>query len=332
MMETFPNLLKSIKSKHVYIQTHNFPDPDAIASAYALSQLLSMNDISSTIGYYGKIDRLNTIKMVDVFDIQIVDLDGLDLTSNTDDFILVDAQVGNSNINTSTPHNLHCIDHHPTYEDATYIYRDIRTNAGACASILAEYFFHHVQTIDSKTATALIYGIKVDTANLTRSVFDLDIEMFYWLYKFRDKDLLSALEQNTLEFEDLAAYGNAINSIKVYRDISFANTGKNCPEALIATISDFMLSLNNVHLSVVYSTNPEGIKLSVRSQDTKYDSGKLCNLALNKIGSGGGHPSMAGGFVPFQHSEDFDSTLGLIIQNSFIAAIIALYPNEEHEM
>ncbi len=32
-MTKLQELLKQINRKHVYIQTHNFPDPDAIASA-----------------------------------------------------------------------------------------------------------------------------------------------------------------------------------------------------------------------------------------------------------------------------------------------------------
>ena len=33
-------MIDSFTHKHVFIQTHNFPDPDAIASAYGLQYLL----------------------------------------------------------------------------------------------------------------------------------------------------------------------------------------------------------------------------------------------------------------------------------------------------
>lgn len=39
-MSKFCNIIENITSKHVYIQTHNFPDADAIASAFGLSVLL----------------------------------------------------------------------------------------------------------------------------------------------------------------------------------------------------------------------------------------------------------------------------------------------------
>ena len=39
--------------------------------------------------------------------------------------------------------------------------------------------------------------------------------------------------------------------------------------------------------------------MSIRSCDVSIDSGNLANIALKGIGSGGGHATMAGGFVPY---------------------------------
>ncbi len=44
-MTKFEELLQQINRQHVYIQTHNFPDPDAIASAYGLKRLLATRGI-----------------------------------------------------------------------------------------------------------------------------------------------------------------------------------------------------------------------------------------------------------------------------------------------
>ena len=91
--------------------------------------------------------------------------------------------------------------------------------------------------------------------------------------------------------------------------MSFANTGSDCPEALIASISDFMLDLIEVDFSVVYSLKKEGIKISARSVG-RLDAGKITNKALSGIGSGGGHEVMAGGFVPLKDGEkDIDAVI-----------------------
>ena len=39
-MQHLEHILECIHDKHIFIQTHNFPDPDAIASAYGLKVLL----------------------------------------------------------------------------------------------------------------------------------------------------------------------------------------------------------------------------------------------------------------------------------------------------
>ena len=72
---------------------------------------------------------------------------------------------------------------------------------------------------------------------------------------------------------------------------------------MIASVSDFMLALVEVSFSVVYSRRGDGIKLSVRSEKSSLDAGKITAEALQGIGNGGGHAAMAGGFVPFTGSD-----------------------------
>ena len=79
--------------------------------------------------------------------------------------------------------------------------------------------------------------------------------------------------------------------------VGFTYIAFECPNSLVAFISDFILSLDVVDVAVVYSINSDGIKFSVRSERADVDAGKLIYQALDGIGSGGGHAAMAGGFV-----------------------------------
>lgn len=322
MTTKLDEILNNISSKHVYIQTHNFPDPDAIASAFGLKGLLNAKGIESTICYKGKIDKYSTNKMIQRLNININHLDKPELMSESDEIILVDSQKGNTNLLDSAGLQIICIDHHPIFGLANYRYTDIRPSVGACASIIASYYMENSIPLNVNTATALLFGIKVDTANLTRGVSDIDLKMFYALYNISDLDLINSLESNTLQFSDLNAYANAIKSIKVYDNISFANTGNHCPEPLIASISDFMMSIAGVGLSVVYSIKVDGIKISVRSDNSGFDAGQLTSDALCGIGGGGGHPSMAGGFVPFTATHEKVDEMIERIENNFIDTVI----------
>ena len=98
-MTKLDELVTQINREHVYIQTHNFPDPDAIASAFGLQELLKLRGIHATICYKGKIDRYSTDKLREILDIRLVNIENIDSELTEDDeVILVDAQKGNSNI------------------------------------------------------------------------------------------------------------------------------------------------------------------------------------------------------------------------------------------
>ena len=319
-MTKLDELLREINREHVYIQTHNFPDPDAIASAYGLQRLLAHRGIKSTICYKGKIDRYSTEKLRELMQIEFLNIEDLEsVLCEDDEVILVDAQKGNSNIINITGDEIICIDHHPYNDKYQYRFTDIRPEIGACATMIAQYFYENNVPIDEKIATALTYGIRIDTNNLTRGVSKLDVEMIYRMFDLCDYEIIHMLENSTLCFEDLVAYSKAISSIEVYDNISFADTGDDCP--VIANISDFMLALKEVSFSVVYSRKEGGIKLSVRSEKSSLDAGKIISKALEGIGNGGGHASMAGGFVPFEGSEQQAVVLVDSIKERFVSVI-----------
>lgn len=306
-MTKLDELVSNIKKEHVYIQTHNFPDPDAIASAYGLQRLLEIKGIKSTICYKGKIDRRNLISMVEKLHIEARNVDEIEELCSEDEVILIDSQKGNGNTYDIIGDEVASIDHHPTFFEIDYRFMDVRPDVGACSSIIAEYYYENNIPMDKVTATALMYGLKIDTADMTRGVSELDLKVFHNLYFAADMTLISYFSSNELQLNDLQAYSTAIESIEVIGCISFANTGNNCPEGLIATISDFVMSLEQVEFSVVYSYNNGGIKLSVRSsKHCGLNAGEIVMKALDGIGTGGGHFNMAGGFVPYSDKIDLD--------------------------
>ena len=63
-MTKLSQLLECISKKVVFIQTHNYPDQDALASAQGLKILLEHFGKQAIICYKGQIDKYNTIKMI----------------------------------------------------------------------------------------------------------------------------------------------------------------------------------------------------------------------------------------------------------------------------
>lgn len=296
-MNKLNELIDLCKGYPVYIQTHNFPDPDAIASAYGLQKLLGMYGVESVLCYDGKIDRLSASKMLQTFHIQMFPYKDLvpDM-KESDRIICVDTQKHAGNVTDFVGDEVACIDHHPTFVPVEYQYQDIRIT-GACATLIAEYFSLSGKEPDTDAATALLYGMKMDTLQFTRGVTELDIKMFGFLFPHCDHEKLADLERNNMEFADLKAYGAAIESIELYDKAGFSCIPFSCPDALIAILSDFILTLIEVEVAVVFSFREDGVKLSVRSEDLNVHAGNLLHEALKDIGSGGGHASMGGGFI-----------------------------------
>lgn len=91
-------LVELLRGHRTYIQTHNFPDPDAIASAFGLQHFLNYHGIKADICYDGKIERLSTRKMFDTFHIDILSKEDLDDMKKEDYIVTVDSQKYNANL------------------------------------------------------------------------------------------------------------------------------------------------------------------------------------------------------------------------------------------
>lgn len=323
MNNNWMDLLQLLRGHTVWIQTHNFPDPDAIASAYGLQYFLKMHGIQSTICYDGHVDKLSVTKMFDCFGIVATSYEELDIKEE-DYVVLVDGQKYNSNVTDIPGDEVACIDHHPIYREFDYQYKDLRIT-GSCSSLIAEYIMESKIPVEEKVASALYYGIKMDTNSLNRGLSRLDIKMYEFLFEYADSGLVEKMYNNSMELSDLRAYGAAIQNVNIYDYVAFARIPFECEDALVAMVSDFVLKLNVVTVAVLYAEKGGGLKFSVRSEEEDIHSGNLIAEALKGIGNGGGHLEMAGGLIPpdnrIADSEDED----YIIRNRFLDAIKKLY-------
>ena len=298
-------LVELLRGHKNYIQTHNYPDPDAVASAFGLQYFLKQHGVEATICYEGTVEKLSTRKMFEVFQIDVLEASQIQDMTEQDYIVAVDSQKYNANLTDLVGDEVACIDHHPTFIECSYQYGDIR-KAGACSTLIAQYFYQTRTPMDATVAAALAYGIKVDTADFIRGVTELDLDMFAYVYKQADVDKIKIMYHDVLELDDLKAYGAAIDNIYINDGVGFAWIPLDCPDALIAIISDFILSLNVVDISIVYAVRRDGIKFSVRSEHGDIDAGKMVANVLKDSGSGGGHREMAGGFIPKENMDRID--------------------------
>jgi nanoRNase/pAp phosphatase (c-di-AMP/oligoRNAs hydrolase) len=161
----------------------------------------------------------------------------------------------------------------------------------------------------------------MDTADFKRGTTKFDVSMFDYAFQVAIPEKISAMYSNIMEFQDLKAYAAAIEDIKVYDRVGFACIPFACVDAMIAIIADFILSLDVVDVAVIYSIRPNGYKFSVRSEIPNVDAGQMINHALSGIGSGGGHKSMAGGFIPIENVKKLGHEPKAEIERIFLQSI-----------
>ncbi len=297
-LERLAEILKNAPDE-VFIQPHNIPDPDAIASSMGLQYLLSQKGVYSQIVYDQEIEKANAIKMIELFNPPMISA-GKAHTLGTEDWaVLVDAQKGNANITDLPTDEVASIDHHEYKGNMGYQFEDIRPNVGSCSAIISEYFVENHIVIPQPIATALLYGIFMDTDNLTRGVSNLDIDMFYMLYPLSDINLISELKGNELSPQDLYHYADAFKTIEIYQELGFLRLASS-NDSLLGAAGDIVVSVAGINIVVAYAIRENGIKLSCRSITSKIKANDLVRYLVEGTGVGGGHNHMAGGFIPKQ--------------------------------
>lgn len=315
----YQKLLSILRGHRIWIQTHNFPDPDAIASAYGLQYFLDYHGIPANICYNGNVDKISVAKMITNFDIDMRPISELDLRKD-DYVVLVDGQKYNANLTDIPGEEVAVIDHHKTVKPCEYLYKDVRI-CGSCSTLIAQYIKESNTPMTKKVASVLSYGLKMDTDSMNRGVQKLDIKMLDYLFDYMDRELVQSMYNNGMELKDLRAYGAAIENIQIYDRIGLARIPFDCQDALIAMVSDFILRLDAVTIAVIYAERNGGLKFSVRSEEPGVHAGDLTMNALKGIGDGGGHFTMAGGYMPAQYRIEGDSIEDRAIYERFVNAV-----------
>lgn len=289
--------------ERVFIQTHNFPDPDAVASAYGLQQLLKLKNLNSFIIYDGMIERTALLKMIEDLEIDIQPMTNYDLAEK-DLILIVDGCKRNTNVTDLAGEEIAVIDHHPvqTPDDVDFV--DIRPDAGSCSSIITSYYRELKLPIPTSAATAMMTGLLRDTDSMTRSVSSLDVEAYGELFMSADYDKVSSLVLNNISLQDLIYYDYLIRNMKREGDLGFCVIKEGCNQNLLGILGDFLLSLEEIKFTALFAMNSHGINISFRNEKPETNAADVMKEIVNAIGTGGGHRHMAGGVL--YDKRDFD--------------------------
>lgn len=295
------SLLKG--GQKVYIQPHDFPDHDAIASAFGLQQLLRVFGIEASIIYAGTIQRESLRHFIEKLSIPAHHFTRADPEEDSK-IVIVDGCKGNKNVLDLPGVEVGVIDHHKNDKPDDVPFTDIREEYGSCASIIEEYYHDMDVPVSEDTATALLTGIIMDTAKLTRKVTDHDLAAYARLHKRADRDYVNTLSRNNIQSDDLVYFKQLINTVVLREDVAFAFFPEGCSQNLLGIMGDFMLSVDSVHFVLLCAQNGDNIILSLRNEIPGVDASMVIRSIIQQKGFAGGHPDMAGGII--KEPEVFD--------------------------
>ncbi len=265
-------------------------DPDAIASAMAVSRLLWHKVAGVTISCINEIKRPDNLAMIRLLGVKLTFISGID-RDQYQRIVMVDSQPAHNELLAEfSPHVI--IDHHPdTGVKAPFL--DIRPKYGATASIMTEYLRAAKIKPSVKLATGLFYAIKTDTSNFERKTLIEDIRSFQFLFRHANTFLARKIELAEIHIDFLKFYKIALRDMKLRKNRVYAHLGTVTTPDVCVLIADFFMRVNAVTWSIVSGIFDRKLIIILRNDGIRKNAGSIAAKGFGSLGSAGGHKSMA---------------------------------------
>ena len=283
----------------ILIVTHDHPDPDALAAAFALQHLILVKTgQKATITFGGVIGRRENLVMVKQLEIKAEPIEALDL----DDFnavCMVDTQPGTGNNSYPAGRRVDLvIDHHQLKEQSQSCrWVDVRPEYGASASILFEYLQSQEIKIATKLATILFYAIKSETEDLGRDWTKSDRDAYLKLMPLCNNRILHEITRPKSSRIYFKYFEIGLKNAKIYGNVLIFNLYHIDHPEIVAEIADFLMRVEGVDIVLGLGCyHNEGV-LSMRTSQQETHAGILIQKIIKGLGTGGGHSMTAGGQI-----------------------------------
>jgi nanoRNase/pAp phosphatase (c-di-AMP/oligoRNAs hydrolase) len=265
-------------------------DPDAIASAMALSRLLWHKVASTTIVHINTINRPDNLAMIRLLGAKMVHVETVS-PEQFDRVVIVDSQPDHNPDFAGFKTDI-VIDHHPD-TGCIVPYADIRPKYGATATIMTEYLRAAKIKPSVKLATGLYHAIKTDTSNFERQTQIEDLRAFQFLFRHANIHLARKIEQAEMRIEFLKYFKCALQKMRKRKGRIFVHLGSVASPDVCVLIADFFMRVNSVTWSIVSGISERKLILILRNDGIRKNAGTVAIQGFGQIGSAGGHKSMA---------------------------------------
>jgi nanoRNase/pAp phosphatase (c-di-AMP/oligoRNAs hydrolase) len=313
-------LLEQHRGDRQLIILQDFPDPDALSSAWVYKLIADQFDIRCDIVYAGTLSHQENIALVRLTGLPVQRWSyqaakEKDLSAYGG-VVFVDNQGTTTQLLPLVEH-LHIpvavvIDHHSLQGDLHAEFSDIRPQTRATATILTQYIQAGMVRLDAsnsehmKCATALMHGLRCDTNRLMQAQEE-DFLAAAYLSRYADAQLLNAVLQSSRSKRVMDVIERSLRNRIIRNNFSIAGVGylRYDDRDAIPQAADFLVTEENVHTAVVYGIvhdEDEDLEIvigSLRTNKLTLDPDEFIKEAFGQDAQGryfGGGRSMAGGF------------------------------------
>lgn len=292
-------LLAAIDGQEVAIVTHDNPDPDAIASGWALHELLRNSGTNARLIGRGAVVRAENLTMIRLLQppLELVSR----LPSPGIAVILVDCvPTGENHLLNGSPVNpLAVIDHHePNGHRFRVAYRDVRPSATATASIVASYLREQGIEPNRALATATLFAIRTETSGHDAQLSRTDRSIITWLSKYADHTKLAAIANAPLSrayFSDLLL---ALENTFVYADAAICLLPQASGTEIVGEVADMLIRCEDIKRVLCAAAVGKDLIVSARTTPDGGDAVARLGATVRGLGHWGGHKHRAGGKIP----------------------------------
>ncbi|MCX7818284.1 MAG: DHHA1 domain-containing protein [Kiritimatiellae bacterium] len=285
------------------IVPHDYPDPDALASAGALHLLLERRwHLPSRIVYTGAIARAENREMVRHFRHRLWPLESLHPPRRPAPVLLVDARPGSGNV-TLAPwmRPIAVFDHHPLpHHPAAPLppFADIRPHLGACTSILHEYLEAAGVEPPAWLAACMVYAIESETMDFTRGGAPEDRAAYLSLLPRASLRLRGLIRHAPLTADYFSLLREALANARVYGHTAWSHLAAVPNPEIVPEIADRLARLERVSYAFCTAFREDTLLVSIRSNRRNARCGAIIRAVVGRRGSGGGHDRLAAGAIP----------------------------------
>ncbi len=279
---------------------HDNPDPDAIASGWAILTLIEEKlPRPARLVAGGAIVRAENRHMVELLSPPLELINSLDVDDATAT-ILVDCGLNNTHqmLTRQQIPPVAVIDHHQTFDGHKRSpFSDVRPDMVASATITASYLREQDVEPGVKLSTALLYAIRTETCGSAMQHTRLDRSIINWLTGFSDPQLLAEIENAPLSrayFGDLTL---ALQNTFLYDDAALCLLPRAEGAEVVGEVADLLIRCDGIDRVLCGAIINNDLLVSVRTVRDGADATHLLRKTLEGFGSGGGHEHRAGGKV-----------------------------------